>query len=253
MTTYAIGDVQGCYDALQTLLDDIHYSDADTLWFVGDLINRGPKSLETLRFIKSLKNAVTVLGNHDLATVAIAHDFAQQHESDTLDDILHAPDRDELLHWLCQQPLIHTQHDYTLVHAGIYPWWSLDEANHYAHEVETVLRTDPLSFIEHLYGSQPDKWSNELTGIDRLRFICNAFTRMRFCHADGRLDFKHKGKLTDAPSDLTPWFNIPNRKTQNNKILFGHWAALRGDIEVKNVYALDTGCIWGGKLTAFAL
>lgn len=257
MAVYAIGDVQGCYDELMELLELIRFDLAkDHLWFTGDLVNRGPASLQTLRAVRELGDrAVTVLGNHDLHLLAVAEGHAPFHKSDTLAEILSAPDRDELLAWLRQQPLMH--HDAglgcTLVHAGLPPQWNLLEAQTYANEVETVLRSDNYSeFFQHMYGNTPDVWSDELTGWDRLRFITNSFTRLRFCDAQGRFNFSAKGKPGTQPEGYLPWFEIPGRCSKDLRIVFGHWSTLglRQEIEI---VSLDTGCLWGQHLSAIKL
>lgn len=254
MAVYAIGDIQGCYNELQDLLALIHFdANKDQLWFTGDLVNRGPDSLQVLRAVRALGDrAVTVLGNHDLHMLAVAEGLAPVHKSDTLDEILSAPDRDELLAWLRQQPLLH--HDdtlnYTLVHAGLPPQWDLATAQACASEVETVLQSDKYrDFFQHMYGNQPDVWRDDLTGWDRLRFITNSFTRLRYCDANGRFNFKSKGEPGTQPKGDMPWFEVPGRKNQALRVVFGHWSTLglhRGD----NVIALDTGCLWGEQLTA---
>ena len=252
MATYAIGDLQGCYESLLGLLDKLHFDKTkDTLWFAGDLVNRGSDSLATLRFVKSLgDSAITVLGNHDLHLLAIAHDVKTTRSPD-LKRILDAEDRDELLHWLSTRPLLHhdSRLNYTLTHAGIYPFWTLKQTQNYAAELENELKNNLNNFLNNMYGNKPDKWNDSLTGFERLRFICNCFTRMRFCKKDGTLDFTSKGVPGTIPEGTLPWFEIPNRKTINEKLLFGHWSTL-GIINKENVYALDTGCVWGGKLTA---
>lgn len=257
MSTYAIGDIQGCYTPLRKLLELIDFNpDKDSLWFTGDLVNRGPESLETLRFIKNLgKNHHTVLGNHDLHLLAVAHDAHAGWEEDTLKPILEAPDRDELIHWLAQQPLLH--HDeklgFTMVHAGLAASWDLKKAQQLAHEVETVLRgPQAAEFYHHMYGNTPEQWNDNLEGWDRLRCITNFFTRARFCHSDGRLELKSKGKVENT-TDIIPWYQVPNRANANLKIIFGHWAALAGITNTPNTFALDTGCVWGYSLTAMRL
>lgn len=256
MATYAIGDLQGCYDSLLRLLEKLNFDEAkDTLWFAGDLVNRGPDSLSTLRFVKSLGNkAITVLGNHDLHLLAIAAKHKKTKDAG-LKDILNAPDSEELLNWLRKLPLLH--HDkkinYTMAHAGIYPTWSLTDAQTHAIELETVLRSDDyLEFILNMYGNLPEKWNDELTSWDRLRFICNSFTRMRYCELDGTLSFKSHGAPGTHPENTIPWFDVAERKMSNARILFGHWSTL-GKVKRENIYALDTGCIWGGELTALRI
>lgn len=258
MTTYAIGDIQGCYDPLQQLLEHIQFDpNYDTLWFTGDIVNRGPHSLRTLRFVKALgKNQRMVLGNHDLHLLAVASGIQSSREEDTFTDILQAPDRDELVHWLSSQALL--IHDYTLqftmVHAGLAPHWDLETALALAREVETVLQNKDKSslFFQHMYGNYPDHWSPTLTGYERWRCITNYLTRARFCHRDGRLELKHKGKL-DKASELIPWFRVPHRANKNLNIIFGHWAALGGETGQPHTHALDTGCVWGNCLTAMRL
>jgi bis(5'-nucleosyl)-tetraphosphatase (symmetrical) len=256
MAIYAIGDLQGCYASLEKLLDKLAFNrENDQLWFAGDLVNRGPDSLSTLRFVKSLgDSAVTVLGNHDLHLLAIAADHKSTRDKG-LKKILKAEDGPELIHWLRKQPLIH--HDaelaFTLVHAGVYPSWSLSRALEYADELQQVLSGDNyLEFIHHMYGNQPNKWKKKLQGWERLRFICNAFTRMRYCHEDGSLDFKRNSTPQVKASDIIPWFDMPGRKMHEQRILFGHWSTL-GILKRTDVYSLDTGCVWGGQLTALRI
>jgi bis(5'-nucleosyl)-tetraphosphatase (symmetrical) len=257
MATYAIGDVQGCYSALQQLLDKINFDRAnDRLWFAGDIVNRGPESLKTLRFIKELgDDHVCVLGNHDLHLLAANH--AGPRASDTFADILAAEDKSALLNWLRHRPLFHydANLNYALVHAGVAAQWTLTQAQQLANEVESVLRETVSSqtFLQHMYGNQPDHWQDKLAGMDRLRIITNYFTRVRFCYADGRMDFSYKGPLDEHPAKLMPWFDVPERKTAAVPILFGHWAALAGETHSPHVHALDTGCVWGVALTAMRL
>ncbi|MDH4569937.1 symmetrical bis(5'-nucleosyl)-tetraphosphatase [Pseudomonas sp. BN414] len=255
MTTYAVGDLQGCLDQLKCLLEQVRFDPAkDELWLVGDLVNRGPKSLETLRFLYSIRDSVVcVLGNHDLHLLAVANNIERLRKADTLREILDAPDRAELLDWLRQQKLLHydEQRDIALVHAGIPPQWSLKKALKRAAEVEEALRDDarlPL-FLDGMYGNEPAKWDGDLQGVTRLRVITNYFTRMRFCRADGTLDLKSKEGLDTAPPGYSPWFSFPERKTRGQKIIFGHWAALEGNCNEPGLYALDTGCVWGGSMT----
>ncbi|MBV2131783.1 symmetrical bis(5'-nucleosyl)-tetraphosphatase [Pseudomonas sp. MAP12] len=255
MALYAVGDVQGCLQPLQCLLQRVAFDpQQDRLWLVGDLVNRGPQSLETLRFLFAMREAVTtVLGNHDLHLLAVAHNVERLKKTDTLREILDAPDRDDLLDWLRRQPLLHydEERQITLVHAGIPPHWSLKKARKRAAEVEEALRDDtrlPL-FLEGMYGNEPNKWDSRLCGVARLRTITNYFTRMRFCTADGRLDLKSKEGLGTAPSGYAPWFSHPGRKTRGQKIIFGHWAALQGRCDEPGVEALDSGCVWGAELT----
>ena len=258
MAIYAIGDIQGCLQPFQQILDKIQFDPAiDRLWIAGDMVNRGPDSLQTLQFIYSIRQAVVaVLGNHDLHLLALAAGRCRANHSDTLQSIMDAPDKEKLLDWLRHQPLVH--HDsllgYTLVHAGIPPQWSIKQSCGYAAEVETILKSDNyLDFLEHMHGNQPDKWDDALTGYERLRVITNYFTRMRFCTADGRLELKTKGKIEGAPEGYLPWFQHAKRKAIGEKIIFGHWAALQGRVFEDNVFALDSGCVWGGKLTVMKL
>jgi bis(5'-nucleosyl)-tetraphosphatase (symmetrical) len=257
MAVYAIGDVQGCQRELMTLLSLLEFNpDSDRLWFVGDLVNRGPGSLEVLRFVKSLGDrAVTVLGNHDLHLLAIAAGTRAPGEGDTFDAILAAPDRAELIDWLRCCPLLH--HDaalgYTMLHAGLPPQWGLAQAARCAAEVEAVLRADDYTaFLRDMYGGKPDLWSEDLRGTDRLRFILNCFTRLRFCDAERRIHLKEKGSPFGRTDDLKPWFDISARASADLKLVFGHWSTL-GRYHALGVYALDSGCIWGGALTALRL
>ena len=255
MATYAIGDLQGCYDSLIQLLEKLNFDKTkDTIWFAGDLVNRGPDSLSTLRFVKSLgDSAITVLGNHDLHLLAIAHNVKTTRSAD-LQRILDADDREELLQWLSTRPLLH--HDkklnYTITHAGIYPSWNLKQAKNYADELEYELKNNLTEFLNNMYGDKPENWDESLTGFERLRFICNSFTRMRFCNQDGTLDFSSNGAPNTIPKDTVPWFEASERKAKNENLLFGHWSTL-GEIKKDNVYPLDTGCVWGGKLTALRI
>lgn len=263
MAIYAIGDLQGCYQDLQNLLEKLQFDkNSDTLWFVGDLVNRGPDSLATLRFVKKLgKAAIIVLGNHDLHLLAIYHDLKKNKDS-SIQQILDAPDCDELIHWLRQRPLLHHDNglNFTLVHAGIYPLWNLKQANQYANELESVLKSDNyLEFLQHMYGNKPASWSEDLEGWDRLRFICNSFTRMRYVSQKAELDFEYNGVPGSQPDKLIPWYKLTERATKNNNIIFGHWSTLGffeydNNLEISpNVYATDTGCVWGGKLTALKI
>ena len=258
MATYAIGDLQGCYRPLRQLLERLDFDPAhDQLWLVGDLVNRGPDSLACLRFVRDLGDAaITVLGNHDLTLLARASRPNPQ-VNETLTPILEAEDRDELLHWLRHRPLLHrdTTLGWTSLHAGLAPEWSPAQAESLAGEVEQVLRSDDYpAFFEHMYGNQPDRWSHDLTGWDRLRMITNCLTRMRMCHPDGALDLSHKTTLADAPGGLLPWFALPERASADERIVFGHWSALeRVAWPEHNVWGIDTGCVWGGKMTALRL
>jgi bis(5'-nucleosyl)-tetraphosphatase (symmetrical) len=257
MAVFAVGDVQGCHEELKRLLERVRFDAAeDSLWFTGDLVNRGPRSLETLRFVKALgPRTVCVLGNHDLHLLAVAAGTAEKRRHDTLDELLAAPDRDELLDWLRRRPLLH--HDaelgYTLVHAGLPPQWDLALARACARELEEVLRgPGHAQFFRHMYGDKPRRWSPELKGTDRLRFIVNCFTRMRYCTPEGDLDLKAKGAPGSQPPGYLPWFAVPGRASRDLHILFGHWSTL-GEVSDENVHALDTGCVWGGRLTAMRL
>lgn len=258
MATYAIGDVQGCYESLQCLLEKIAFNpELDKLWLVGDLINRGPDSLATLRFLYSIRDSVEfVLGNHDLHFIAVAYGLRKKGQNDTLDALLNAPDRQQLIDWLIQGKLLHTDETlgFTMIHAGIPPMWSLHQAQAHAREVEAVLQSRYCKdFLSSMYGNQPNRWKNKLIGMDRLRLITNYFTRMRFCSDEGMLEFETKENIASAPLGFAPWFSFADRKTSNDKIIFGHWAALEGKANTPNIFALDTGCVWGGSLSALRL
>lgn len=258
MATYAIGDIQGCLEPLQCLLKKINFNPAkDKLWLAGDVINRGPDSLATLRLLYKLRDSITlVLGNHDLHFIAVYYGLRKAGKNDTLEPLLLAPDRADLIYWLRQQKLVHhdAQLNFTMVHAGIPPQWSLDDALGRASEVETVLQSNsPELLLENMYGNSPARWSDELQGAERLRVITNYFTRMRFCSAQGELELETKESADAAPIGFAPWFSLSGRKMRNHKIIFGHWAALEGQANTKNIYALDTGCVWGGELTALRL
>jgi bis(5'-nucleosyl)-tetraphosphatase (symmetrical) len=255
MAVYAIGDVQGCQDELLSLLDCLQFDESrDQLWFVGDLVNRGPRSLDTLRFVKSLgDDAVTVLGNHDLHLLALARGGAGWREGDAgLRPILAAPDADELLDWLQSRPLLH--HDaslgVTLLHAGLPPQWTLQTARACAAEVQRKLRSERAGQLyNHMYGNDPDTWRDDLDGWDRIRFSINAFTRLRVCETQtGRMALKFKGPPATAPASTQPWFRIPWRKSAGERLVFGHWSAM-GYVNEDHVLGLDTGCVWGGSLT----
>lgn len=255
MATYAIGDIQGCNAEFEQLLQRIKFNAVqDQLWLVGDLVNRGPESLAVLRRVKSLGDAaITVLGNHDLHLLAVAAGVAELQSSDTLDEILSAPDRDELLTWLRHQRMLYMQGGYVLVHAGLLPGWAAQQAQHLAQEVEQALRgNDYVTFLEKMYGNTPDRWDDGLTGYKRLRVITNAFSRLRVCSAQGEMQFKFKGELKDVPLNLMPWYEVPGRASANATVIFGHWSAL-GLVVKRSVIALDTGCLWGGSLTAIRL
>lgn len=255
MSNYVIGDIQGCFQELTALLAKIHFNPKlDRLWFTGDLVNRGPQSLAVLRFVKNLINPIIVLGNHDLHLLAVVFGQAKLRKDDTLDEILAAPDCKTLCDWLRQHPLIFSDLGYTMVHAGIPPQWSLDQAKSYAREVEIVLRGKNFpELLTHLYGDTPSQWDDGLTSWPRLRLIINYLTRIRFCDANGALELNTKGTSTQPPSGFMPWFKIPSRLHLGSKIIFGHWAALEGKTDEPNIFALDTGCVWGKCLTALRL
>lgn len=259
MADFAIGDIQGCYDALQSLLDSIHFNERqDTLWFVGDLVNRGPQSLAVLRFIQQLPIRPRItLGNHDLH---LLHQLfcppGRINQDDTLIEILHAPDHEEIGHWLRKQSILIHEPEFNIVmcHAGIPPQFDLLQAKSAALELEAALSGDfYLDFLNHMYGNTPNDWQNELQGNERLRYICNAFTRMRFCDIRGRLMLNYKGTIESADKKLFPWFSVPQRKPIEVDIVFGHWAALEGQCSNPRIHAIDTGCLWGGSLTALRL
>lgn len=255
MATYAIGDIQGCLQPFRQLLDVVGFNpQRDRLWLVGDLVNRGPDSLETLRFVRNLGDAaITVLGNHDLHLLTVAAGFGRNHKSDTLDDILSAPDRRELLDWLRARKMFHSEADYAMVHAGLLPQWSIKRATELAAEVELALQgPQHIELARHMYGSQPDRWENTLQGWDRLRVIINAMTRMRVCTVDGRMEFHHKGKPENLPAGYMPWFDVPDRRSANATLIFGHWSALGLRIE-PGLLAIDGGCLWGRQLCAVRL
>lgn len=257
MAVYAIGDVQGCYAEMQALLGKIAFDAAhDTLWFTGDLVNRGPESLETLRFIRDLgESAVTVLGNHDLHLLAAACSVPLSPENHTLDAILAAPDRSALIDWLRHQPLLHHDTDlgFTLIHAGLPPQWDLAVAQGCAAEVENVLRGAGFEDLLHnMYGNKPRVWHGDLEGYERLRFIINCFTRLRYCGPDGHLDFRSKGPPGTQPDDLYPWYAVPGRASAGLNIVFGHWSTLR-EYRHPGIFPIDSACLWGGSLTALRI
>ena len=255
MSTYVIGDIQGCFQPLLQLLDKIRFNPVlDYVWLVGDLVNRGPDSVQVLQWAKGLgERVVTVLGNHDLHLLAVAEGFVPAHRGDTLDEILAAPERDELLDWLRHQRMIHVAGDWVLVHAGLLPQWSVAQAQQLGQEVEAALRADNYrDFLKDLYGNRPDHWRDDLSGMERLRVITNAMTRLRLCSAAGVMDFSHKGALQDRPKNTLPWYEVPGRKSAEANIVFGHWSALGLNVGSRHV-ALDTGCLWGGRLTAMRL
>ncbi len=258
MAIYAIGDVQGCYDPLRRLLDLLRFDPAeDRLWFAGDLVNRGPQSLQTLRYVSGLgPAALSVLGNHDLHLLALANG-GRKGKRDTLEQVLAAPDRDELLLWLRRQPLLQESPDggTALLHAGLPPQWDMPQARACAREVEAVLRSDSyIELLRDLYGDEPDRWNQGLSGIPRLRFIINCYTRLRYCDAGGRVDFKDKGAPGTQAASLLPWFAAPRRRSTGTRLIFGHWSTLgRVSWPEYGVEGLDTGAVWGGKLTALRI
>jgi bis(5'-nucleosyl)-tetraphosphatase (symmetrical) len=257
MALYAIGDVQGCDAELGALLGALKYSaDRDSLWFVGDLVNRGPDSLKVLRRIRALGDAATViLGNHDLHLLAVASGGARLRDDDTLGAVLAAPDRDVLLDWLGSRPLMHEDPhlNVCMVHAGLPPQWDLAVARECAHELETALRRDPTKLFDRLYGDQPDRWDDALQGEERLRFIANCLTRLRYLDAEGRLALRAKGSPKKAQSkSLIPWFEAREARWRGSRIVFGHWSTL-GFFSNADVTGLDTGCVWGDCLTALRL
>jgi len=262
MAIYVVGDLQGCLQPLQCLLREVDFDPRrDALWSVGDIVNRGPESLAALRFLHSLgDSAVVVLGNHDLHLLAVAAGVRRPARGDTLDDILAAPDRATLLDWLRQRPLVHCARGHTLVHAGIPPQWTVHQTRARAREVEAVLQGPRCDeFLAAMYGDEPRAWSDDLTGMVRLRVITNYLTRMRHCTASGVLDLSSKGTQPDqgmAQIDgaaVAPWFRHPGRRAAGERILFGHWASLRGQTDTPGVTGLDTGCVWGGALTLYEL
>lgn len=253
MQIYAIGDVQGQRVALEELLAKIGLQAEDRLWFVGDLVNRGPDSLGVLRLVKAMgQRAVSVLGNHDLHLLARAAGISEAKQRDTLDAVLGAPDRDELLNWLRARPLAHYDNGYLMVHAGVLPAWDAPRVIALAGEVERVLSgPDYRNFLAQLYGNEPARWDEHLSGIARLRLIVNALTRMRMLYRDGTIDFDFKAHPEEAPPELEPWFDLP-RQTHRCTVIFGHWSAL-GLRMRPNLLALDSGCVWGRTLSAVRL
>ncbi|MEN9867033.1 MAG: hypothetical protein RL748_2623 [Pseudomonadota bacterium] len=255
MSVFVIGDLQGCHQSCVDLLAQIEAIDPGAqLWFAGDLINRGPDSLATLRLVKSLgQRARCVLGNHDLHLLAVSQGIRKSSRSDTLDDILQAPDRNDLIDWLRQQPLAIYEQGHLLVHAGVLPQWSAVQTRALASEVETVLRgEDWADFLRQMYGNEPDQWQDHLQGAARLRCIVNGLTRLRFCDQQGVMEFASKEGAGGAPQGFVPWFDVRGRKTQDTTVVFGHWSTL-GLLLRDNLIALDSGCVWGGKLSAVRL
>lgn len=255
MATYAVGDIQGCHVEFCNLLEQIRFDPtSDRLWLVGDLVNRGPGSLSVLRLVKSLGDAaITVLGNHDLHLLAVAEGLAEPHSGDTLEEVLAASDCKELMAWLRAQRMLHVEGGFVLVHAGLLPGWTVAQSQQLACEVESALRGENYRrFLAHMYGNHPDHWKNSLAGHKRLRVITNALTRMRICTARGRMEFKFKGEVRDAPPGYIPWFEAPERASADATVICGHWSAL-GLKVTPEVIALDTGCLWGGSLSAIRL
>lgn len=255
MATYAIGDIQGCFHSFQSLLSEIDFRPSqDTLWLVGDMVNRGAGSLEMLRWAYAHQSSVVaVLGNHDLHTLVVAEGFVRAHRGDTITPILEDEDRDNLLNWLRQQPLMHSEQGYTMVHAGLLPQWTLSQALSLAAEAQQALRSDHYrEYLQAMYGNHPAAWDDSLQGMDRFRCIVNAMTRLRVCDKRGEMEFKFKGALRDIAVPYMPWFDVPNRATREDTLIFGHWSAL-GLQQRPHLFALDTGCLWGGQLTALRL
>lgn len=252
MNTYAIGDIHGCYDQLQTLLNKVAFdATKDHLICVGDLVNRGPQSLETLRFLRSLPNVTVTLGNHDLYLIALFYGAIKRPHQHYLHQVIEAKDSEDLIHWLIQKPFLHhnKKDKSVIVHAGIPPQWTIQQAQEYATEVHMALTQNTQQFLTHMYGNLPDQWHEDLPQWDRLRYITNALTRMRFCQQNGTLNLNDHAITSKHPSDK-PWFEWYQH---NTTILFGHWAALRGQSTNPKCIALDTGCVWGETLTAYHL
>lgn len=255
MPTYVIGDIQGCAEQLDLLIERIHaVSSSPRLIFAGDLVNRGPDSLGALRIIRALgPSAHAILGNHDLHLLAVANGIRKPSRSDTLDALLAAPDRDELLDWLRRLPLAIVERNHLIVHAGVLPTWTVEKTLSLAHEVETALKDkDWVEFLRGMYGNTPAQWDDSLQGADRLRCIVNALTRMRYCRADGTMELDQKEDVPQNRPDILPWFDLPDRRTTQSVVVFGHWSML-GLVLRPNLIGLDTGCVWGGKLTAICL
>lgn len=256
MPTYAIGDIQGCREQLERLLETINFDPSeDRLWLAGDLINRGPDSLGTLRLLYGIREQLNiVLGNHDLHMLAAAQFPPFASSKDTFTDILESEDRESLLNWLTQQPLLQENADYLMTHAGILPEWSVEDARVFAKEAEAAYQSDGAdNYYRAMYGNLPEYWDAALTGVDRLRFITNVFTRMRYRTVDGALKMHYKATIADAPDDLIPWYENSAIDWQGKTLLIGHWAALQTQQPRKDLICLDTGCVWGNKLSAFCL
>jgi bis(5'-nucleosyl)-tetraphosphatase (symmetrical) len=259
MAHYLVGDLQGCDAALQRLLDKLAFSPSrDTLWLLGDLVNRGPDSLAVLRRLRGYGAAARcVLGNHDIHLLTVAYGIRGTSRGDTLDEILQAPDKELCIDWLRHQPLALLENfglrQILMVHAGVLPSWSANQTMQLAHELASELQSHHVKkFLQHLYGNRPARWKNSLQGIDRLRVITNALTRLRFCSAEGVMEFESKEGAAAAPVGYMPWFDVPQRKTADVTVAFGHWSTL-GAIQRDNLLALDTGCVWGGCLSAFKI
>lgn len=258
MATYAIGDIQGCYDEFRLLLTKIQFNPAkDRLWLAGDLVSRGPKSLEVLEYIYQHRDWFDiVLGNHDLHLLAVYYNQTKLPKKDDLKRILDSKNCDELMKWLRKRPVAvyDKSLDFLMTHAGTAPAWNLDQTLACAYELEQTLseKNTAVDFFKHMYGNKPNHWHKNLDGIERLRFITNAFTRMRFCHQDGSLDFKSKSTPGKQAKGLSPWYELSDIG-QQTQVVFGHWAALEGKAQAKNIYAIDTGCVWGNRLTALRL
>lgn len=258
MATFALGDIQGCFSELEKLLQYVGFSPSrDRLWFVGDLVNRGPDSLAVLRFVRGLGDrAVIVLGNHDLHLIMQSAGYGKANREDTLDQVLAAPDRDSLLEWLRQQPLFHREGEYAMVHAGLLPQWTVEQAEELSAEVVSALTARSFSdFLAKMWGSDPTGWRDDLSGWDRLRVIVNAMTRMRYCTLDGKMEFRApgaKGPPERGPAGCVPWFEAPGRRSTGHQLICGHWSAL-GFKRTTDLLALDSGCLWGGCLTAVRL
>ncbi len=254
MASYVIGDLQGCFLSFQQLLKKIGFGQSDRIWLVGDLINRGTGSLPVLRWLMQHQDQITaVLGNHDLHALVVAEGFIAPHRSDTLQELLDAPDVDELLTWLRHQSMVHQQENFLMVHAGLMPQWNATQTMALAHEVEQALRSPYYrDFLRVMYGNQPNFWRDDLQSWDRLRVITNAMTRMRICDAQGHMEFAFKGQLANIPAGYQAWYQVPQRASLDHTVLFGHWSAL-GFQQHSNTISLDTGCLWGGLLSAYRL
>jgi len=255
MALYLIGDVQGCDSALQRLLEKMAFSASrDTLYFLGDLVNRGPQSAAVLRRVMALgDSARSLLGNHDLSLLALAHGQRPPHRNDTMDEVLTAPDSAAMIDWLRRQSMAIHAHGVLMVHGGVLPQWDLAQTLALAAEVEDALRGPGLvAFLAKMYGNRPARWSDDLQGAERLRVIVNALTRLRFCTPEGEMDLNASGSPAQAPTGTLPWFDVPGRRTAGTPIAFGHWSTL-GFLQRPDIIALDTGCVWGGCLSALQL